>query len=355
MEKLSRIREAMKQNGYEAILLTDEINQYYATGFSFTDGCVLITDKTAHLITDFRYTEDARLHADAGFEIVMPDARAAYITDILTGEGVKTLGYEDISLSCNDFDEMKKLYEFELLPIRDMMQKLREIKDEDELALIAAAQDLTDRALSHLMGMITPTMTEIDVALELEFFMRKNGAEGVAFDTIAVSGNASSLPHGHAANRVLQRGFLTMDFGARFRGYCSDMTRTVCVGSADAEMKRVYETVLTAQKTALEKIRAGVLCREVDAAARELIYGAGYEGAFGHGLGHGVGMFIHESPRLNPRTGDTRLECGHVVTVEPGIYLDGKYGCRIEDMVVVTKDGYKNFTKSPKELIELFV
>lgn len=355
MEKLSRIRGAMKQKGYEAILLTDELNQYYATGFNFTDGCVLITDKTAHLITDFRYTEDARLHADAGFEIVMPESRAAYITEVLSGEGISRLGYEDLALSCSEFARMKELYKLDFFPIGDMMPKLREIKDEDELHLIAAAQDLTDRAFAHILSMITPTMTEIDVALELEFYMRKNGAEGLAFDTIAVSGNSSSLPHGHAANRVLQKGFLTMDFGARFRGYCSDMTRTVCIGKADADIKRVYETVLAAQKAALERIKAGAVCREVDAAARDLIYGAGFEGAFGHGLGHGVGMFIHESPRLSPKAGDACLACGHVVTVEPGIYLDGKYGCRIEDMVAVTENGYRNFTKSPKELIELFV
>ena len=354
MEKLSRIRRAMKENGFEAILLTDEINCYYATGFSFTDGCVLVTDRSAHLITDTRYTEEAAMHADSAFEVAAPQSRASYVSEVLDGEGVKTLGYEDLSLSCADFRKMQKTYPLTLKAMGDLMSTLREIKDSDELALMKRAQELTDRAFTHILTVMTPAMTETEVALELEFFMRKNGADGLAFETIAVSGAASSLPHGKPQNRPLEKGFLTMDFGARFDGYCSDMTRTVCIGRADAEMKHLYETVLQAQRAALAEIRAGVDCRAVDAVARSLIEGAGYRGKFGHGLGHAVGLLVHESPRFSPMAGARVLEVGHVMTVEPGIYLEGKYGCRIEDMVAVTEDGYTSFTASPKDLIELF-
>lgn len=354
MEKLSRIRSAMKKKGFEAILLTDEINCYYATGFSFTDGCVLITDKSAHLITDSRYTEEASMHADSAFAVVAPQVRVAYITDVLAGEGIKTLGYEDLSLSCAEYQKMQELYAFEFQAMGDMMLSLREKKDVEELALIARAQGLTDLAFAHLLSVMTPQMTEIEVALELEFFMRHHGADGVAFDTIAVSGASSSLPHGKCLDRPLQKGFLTVDFGARFGGYCSDMTRTVCIGRADEEMKKLYNTVLQAQTAALSEIRAGVACRAVDSVARSLIEEAGYRGKFGHGLGHGVGMFIHENPRLSPMAGEQKLEVGHVVTVEPGIYLEGLYGCRIEDMVAVTEDGYHSLTASQKELVELF-
>ena len=200
---------------------------------------------------------------------------------------------------------------------------------------------------------MTPDMTEIEVALELEFFMKRSGAESLAFETIAVSGDASALPHGKPRNLKLLPGFFTMDFGAVVDGYCSDMTRTVIIGRADDEMRRLYSTVLSAQREALDVICEGMECHLVDTIARNIINGSGYSGCFGNGLGHGVGMYIHEAPRLSPR-GDAKLRAGQVVTVEPGIYITGKYGCRIEDMVAVTTNGCRNFTKSPKELIELF-
>ena len=354
MEKLTRIRAAMQKEGFEAVLLTNEINCRYATGYAYTDGLALVTAKSAHLITDSRYTEEATMYADPAFAVVAPESRLAYITGILTDEGIREIGYENLSLSCAEFDRMREQYHFAFRPMNTLMNSLRICKDEDELAAIAEAQDLTDRAFTHILSMMTPAMTEIDVALELEFFMRKNGADGVAFDTIAVSGSASSLPHGKCRPLPLQKGFLTMDFGARVRGYCADMTRTVCIGRADAEIRRVYDTVLAAQSAGLAMICAGESCVNVDKAARDLINGAGYEGCFGHGLGHGVGLEIHEEPRLSPRAGTVKLEVGQVVTVEPGVYLEGKYGCRIEDLVTVTADGYRNFTRSSKEFIELF-
>lgn len=220
---------------------------------------------------------------------------------------------------------------------------------------MAAAQELTDAAFSHILTYLRRGVREIDVALELELFMRKNGADGLAFHTIAVSGAASALPHGVPRARELEQGFLTMDFGARFGGYCSDMTRTVVIGKADDEMKRLYETVLAAQRAALAAAKGGIGCRALDKAARDIIENAGYKGCFGHSLGHGVGLDIHESPRLAPSAAEDAVLCaGHVVTVEPGIYIEGKYGCRIEDMIAVNADGsIRNFTKSTKELLEI--
>ena len=200
---------------------------------------------------------------------------------------------------------------------------------------------------------MTPNMTEIEVALELEYGMRKFGAEKPSFDTIAVSGSASSLPHGEPRNIKLEKGFLTLDYGALYQGYCSDMTRTIVIGKADDEMKKVYNTVLKAQLAALDFVAAGKKGCDCDKVARDIIYGAGYEGCFGHSLGHGVGMFIHENPRLAGMW-DKPLEVGAIVTVEPGIYIEGKYGVRIEDMVWLKENESVNLTKAPKELIELF-
>jgi len=202
---------------------------------------------------------------------------------------------------------------------------------------------------------ITLNMTEQDVAVELEYAMRKNGAEGFAFETIAVSGDASALPHGTPRNVKLKAGFLTMDFGAKFEGYCSDMTRTVVIGKADAEMKKLYNTVLEAQLKALDFLREGVDCGEADKVARDVIEShPEYSEAFGHSLGHSIGLFVHETPGLSKRGFGTKLMAGQVTSVEPGIYLFGKYGCRIEDMVAIEENGIHNFTKSPKELIEIY-
>ena len=235
-----------------------------------------------------------------------------------------------------------------------LLDGLRTVKDGEELKRMTRAQRISEQALEEILGFIRPGITEREIALELSYFMQKNGAEGNSFDIISVSGAASALPHGKCRNERISKGFLTMDFGCTYRGYCSDMTRTVSVGKADEEMKRVYQTVLGAQKEALSVIRAGETGAFLDGIARQYIRAAGYGDAFSHSLGHGVGLYIHESPSLSPRNNASVLVPGNVVTVEPGIYLTGKYGCRIEDMGAVTADGFDNFTKSTKELIELF-
>ncbi len=341
----------------DGIFVTSELNQYYLTGFSFTDGYVLVTREKSYVITDFRYIEAAEAEVGKEFEILMPGDMRLEIAALLKENGVNKLYFEDNTLSCADYLRFTELFEGTEM-VRggsEIIENLRERKTADELDIIAQAQEITDAAFEHITKFIKPEMTELEVALVLEFFMRSKGAQSVAFDTIAVSGKSSSLPHGVPANKKLEHGFFTMDFGARLNGYCSDMTRTVILGKADADMKKLYNTVLRAQLAGIEMIKLGESCFAVDKAARDIIEGEGYKGCFGHGLGHGVGMFIHEAPRLSPKVSpDKKLEAGHVVTCEPGIYIAGKYGCRIEDMLAVTENGTIDFTKSPKELIELF-
>lgn len=353
MTKLEKIRGYMRERGIDAFLVYNELNQQYVTEFAFTDGVVLITEKSAHLLTDFRYLDMAKSAANPEFKVDITKNRTEYISEVLVGEGIRTIGFEGDFVSFDAYANLTKKYKgFSFVGAGDIFLLARERKEPDEIEKIAAAQRITDAAFSHILTVLTPNMTEIEVAAELEYFMRKSGADGFAFETIAVSGVSSSLPHGTPKNVKLRPGFLTMDYGARVGGYCSDMTRTVVIGKADAEMKKLYNTVLSAQQAALDFLRAGVDCAAADKVARDII-DKDYEGAFGHSLGHSVGLFIHESPNLSSRSVGRILRGGEVVTVEPGIYLSGKYGCRIEDMVLITENGIENFTKSPKELVEI--
>ena len=341
-----------------AALITSPQNQFYLSGVQYDDGYLLILPDAAYLLADFRYIEMAKKRAANGFEVIRPTGTMnAAVRELLQKHGAADLLIEGAHVTVAQRDRLEKV----LCGVRiatgasKILLDMRVFKDESEIAAMTAAQELTDAAFAHILSYLRPGVREIDVALELETFMRKNGAEGLAFHTIAVSGAASSLPHGVPRDTELEKGFLTMDFGARYGGYCSDMTRTVVIGRADDEMKRLYETVLRAQCAALDAACGGVGCKALDKVARDIIEDAGYKGCFGHSLGHGVGIDIHEAPRLSPSVGeDALLGAGHVVTVEPGIYIEGKYGCRIEDMIAVKADGsIYNFTKSPKELLEI--
>lgn len=353
MTKLDHLRARMKEQGIDAFICLDELNQRYLCGFAFTDGYLLITMEDAYLVTDFRYTEDAEAKADPAFSVLAPENRTAWLSKTLAAADAHTVALEGNHVPHAVFKGYEERHPSNTFTdIGQTVELLRQVKTPEELALMQKAQDITDRAFAHILNVLTPTMTELDVAAELEYIMRKNGASGLAFDTIAVSGDASSLPHGVPRAVPLRRGFLTMDFGAKFDGYCSDMTRTVVIGKADAAMKKLYATVLEAQTAVLEAIGPGVDAGEMDKIARDII-DRDYEGAFGHGLGHSVGLFIHESPALNRRAFGRALRPGEILTVEPGIYLPGTYGCRIEDMIAITDTGIHNFTHSPKELIEI--
>ncbi len=355
MNRVEALRKKLNEKGIDAVIVLDELNQQYISGFAFTDGLLLITAKRAFLITDFRYYEMAQNEAYSDFEVVIPDKRVEFITKILKDDECKVVGFEGASISFATYNSYRSAYPFcDFVSIDKMIEEQRTIKDDDEIAIMQKAQDITDGAFAEVVKHITPNMTEIEVAAELEYFMRKAGASGFAFDTIAVSGDASALPHGTPRNVKLRQGFLTMDFGAKFNGYCSDMTRTVVIGRATPEIRKLYNTVLEAQLAGLASIRAGVDCGECDKAARDIIDAVPeFKGTFGHSLGHGVGLFIHESPRLSTAAFGKKLRAGEIVTVEPGIYLFGKYGCRIEDMVAVRENGIYNFTHSTKDLIEI--
>ena len=354
MSKLLKLRNELKKIGADGLVVLDELNQKYLTDFAFTDGLLLITMNSAELITDFRYYEMAEKGASRDYHIVMPDNRREYISKILASEGCRVLGFEGGSVSFATYNAYKKNYpDIEFVDIGRMIEELREIKTDEEIQKMQKAQDITDKAFTHLLSMITPNMTEIDVAVELEYAMRKNGASAFAFDTIAVSGDGSALPHGTPRNVKLREGFLTMDYGAKYDGYCSDMTRTIVIGKASEEIKSVYNTVLKAQLSAIEYLSENADCAEADKIARDII-DEKYAGTFGHSLGHSVGLFVHESPRLARTQAGRKLRINEILTVEPGIYLFGKYGCRIEDMVAIKKDGVYNFTHSTKELIEIY-
>lgn len=357
MTQLKRFQHTLTNSDFDAAIISSELNQRYLSGFDYTDGYLLISADKAYLLADFRYIESAQKEV-ADFEIIRPEGSMLdALRELISANGFVNICIEEAELSCESFKNFsEKLSECSLLHgASKLLSTQRMVKLPYEVELIEQAQRITDSAFDHILSFITPDVTEADVALELEFFMRKQGAEATAFDTIAVSGCASSLPHGVPSSVKLRKGFLTMDFGAKYKGYCSDMTRTVVIGKADEDIKKVYNTVLSAQLTALEKIQGGMLCRDADEIARSVIREAGYGKEFGHSLGHGVGMFIHESPALSPRAAEnSRLEAGNVVTVEPGIYIEGKYGCRIEDMILIKNDGsVHNFTKSQKNLIEI--
>jgi Xaa-Pro aminopeptidase len=357
MSKLQKLRCEMQKLGLDAVIVLDELNQRYLSDFAFTDGLLLITKSTAHLITDFRYYEMAIKSACPDFVSVMPAERKEFIAKLLSENECKTVGLEGGYVSYASYLSYKKNYpDYEFVDIGNMIEILRQIKTPEEILKMQKAQDITDKAFTHILSVINPNMTEIDVAVELEYAMRKNGASACAFDTIAVSGDASALPHGTPRNEKLKSGFLTMDYGAKFDGYCSDMTRTIVIGKANDEIKDVYNTVLKAQLSALEYLAENLEnsdCGMADKVARDII-DEKYKGAFGHSLGHSVGLFIHESPRLAAKQEGRKLRVGEVLTVEPGIYLFGKYGCRIEDMVVIEKHKLHNFTASTKELIEIY-
>ena len=339
----------------DAILITSEMHQYYLTGFNLQDGYVAVMRDRAMVFVDFRYIEAARAEVNDPMFTVYDKSGLEFVRDTLKGFDVKTVGFEDKVVTVDLFNWYKKVFgeEIALSPIGGLLEIQRTVKTEYELDMIKKAQSIGDAAFEHILGFITPDRTETEIAVELEYFMKRLGASGTSFSTICVSGAASALPHGEPKSRKLERGFLTMDFGCIYNGYCSDMTRTIVIGSADEEMKRVYDTVLRAQCAVLEAIDWHSNCAEMDKIARDIIDNAGYKGKFGHSLGHGVGLYIHEKPGLNSGNTGTVLENGHVVTVEPGIYLEGQYGVRIEDMVIIHGNRAENITKSRKDLIIL--
>ena len=356
MDRLLKIREKLSQKGLDGVLITDEKNQRYATGFAFTDGAVLITRSRAFLFTDSRYIEAAEKTVSPDIELRMFGAGKplpALIKAELAECCIEKLGAEEMSLPHGRYLDLERRLGLGLMPCQSIFYELRAAKDEDELCSMRAAQAIAERALDDVLRIIRPGVTERDIAAEITYRLLKHGGEGNSFDPIAVSGANSSMPHGVPSDKRVEAGdFVTMDFGCIYHGYCSDMTRTVAVGFATEEMQRVYHTVLSAQEAGIRAARAGVTGREVDGAARAVITAAGYGDYFGHSFGHGVGVEIHEAPNASPMN-EKPLPAGAVISAEPGIYLPGKLGVRIEDVILITEEGCRDITLAPKELLVL--
>ena len=337
----------------DGLLLTSRYSRHYGAEFDIAEAVAIVTAKGCRYFTDNRYIESAENNIK-NFEVIDMMTEKGFVgclNKAIAEFGVKTLGFEEDYLTAAELFRFEKNLNARLVPMSEKINAFRATKEEWELDIMRKAQSITDKAFSEVITRIKPGMTELELQAELIYCLYKNGATGLAFDPIVVSGPNTSMPHGVAGERVIQAGdFITMDFGAAYQGYCSDMTRTVAVGYATEEMEKVYNTVLEAQLAGLAASKAGVPGCEVDAAARKVIADAGYGEFFGHGYGHSLGLEVHESPSPNGRNQQPLPE-NAVCSAEPGIYLPGKFGVRIEDVIIFKADGYENITFSPKNLI----
>ena len=337
----------------DALLLTAEVSRLYAAGYNVSEGVALIGREKAFYFTDSRYMEAAETNLQ-GFAVRQVDREHSYTARInaaLEELGAETLGVEEEDLTYGQFLRYEEKLRAELRPCQDKISAFRHVKEEWEVEKMRKAQEIADRTFAELLPVIRPGMTEKELAAELIYGLYRNGADGLSFQPIVVSGPNTSLPHGVPGDRKLQYGdFVTMDFGCKLDGYCSDMTRTVAIGFVSEEMAKVYDTVLQAQAAGIAATKEGATGKEVDAAARAVIDAAGYGAYFGHSYGHGLGLEVHEGPNCSPSNEKT-LPAGAVCSAEPGIYLPGKFGVRIEDVVVIASDGCENLTESPKNLL----
>jgi len=346
--RLARLRERMQSAAVDALVVSARNNIRYLSGFSGSSGALLVTPHEALLFSDFRYRIQAAEQApDFEFVEVQRHLMKA-VGERARADGARALGYDPANLTCEGRDELSAgAGDGDLRPCAGLVEELRALKSADEVEQIRAAAALADSALERLIPMLRPGATERSLAVEAEFAMRRMGADAAAFDVIVASGPRAALPHAEPTDRELEVGdVVVIDIGAKRHGYCSDMTRTFVVGRASQQMREVYSIVHRAQAAGVAALAPGVACADVDAAARAIIADAGYGEAFGHGLGHGVGLDVHEAPRLG-REEETKLAVGHVVTVEPGVYLAGVGGVRLENLLVVCEGGPETLTSSP--------
>ena len=357
MDHFAAIRAKLAKYELDAMLLTCAPNRFYASGFasSGTDGVAFVTREQAYYFTDFRYIEAATAQVK-GAVVEMVKSGRGYLTllnETIAKHGIKHVGYEDTYMTVAEFNTYRDKLNCELVPAAKLMAELRMVKDAHEIETLTAAQRIAEKALEEIYNEIRVGVTEKELAARLTYLMLHYGAENVSFDPIIASGANGSMPHGVPTDKPIADGdFVTMDFGCLYHGYCSDMTRTVAVGNVTEEMDKVYHTVLHAQSAGIERAKAGMSGHDVDAAARDVIAAAGYGEYFGHSFGHGVGVEIHEAPNASPNYKEA-LPAGAVISAEPGIYLPGKFGVRIEDVIVLREDGCEDITKAPKELLIL--
>ena len=352
---MKNIEKFLSLLGQEAdgLLLTSRYARFYAAEFDIAEGVAVVSKNGCRYFTDSRYIESAQNNIK-DFEVLLTDRSMPFntlINNAIADFGISKLGYEEDYLTVGELLGYEKNLHAELVPMNKAIHSFRAVKEEWELERMRKAQEITDKAFTQMLTKIKAGLTEKQLQAELIYCLYTNGADNVAFDPIVVSGPKTSMPHGVAGDRVVQEGdFITMDFGALYGGYCADMTRTVAVGYATEEMEKVYNTVLEAQLAGLAVSKAGLTGKEIDGAARKVIEDAGYGAYFGHGYGHSLGLEIHEPPNCNP-SGEVVMQPGMISSAEPGIYLPGKFGVRIEDVVIFTEDGCENITKSPKNLI----
>ena len=354
MNNISKISKLVEGSELDAMLVTGYFNRLFATGFSSSAGVLLITADDAWFFTDSRYEEAAgNAVSNAGIRLVTREASyAKQIGDIIAERKIGKIGIEENDICYSEYLDWNAKLKAELCPAQELLDGLRAVKSQEDLEKMIRVQRIAEKSFEEILPLISDKVTEKDLAAELIYRMMKNGADDKSFDPIIVSGERSSMPHGAPTNEKIKKGFLTMDFGAKLNGWCSDTTRTVCIGVPTDEMKKVYDTVLAAQLAGIAAAKAGVKGCEVDGAARGLIEKAGYGEYFGHGFGHGLGLQVHEAPTAAP-SAEKELPAGTVISAEPGIYLPGRFGVRIEDVIYITEGEAVNITSLPKKLLVL--
>ncbi len=352
MERFNKIRAALASRGLDAALVTSESNRFYAAGFPSSDGMALVTGDGAWFLTDSRYIEAAENAIRDAAVIPVGNGRSYsdIINQILTAHKIRTVGFEDEYMSYREYKKYSDKLQGELIPAQELFNGLRAVKDETELKIMREAQRIAEKSFNDVLGIISTDITEKEFAAELLYRFLKNGAEDKGFDTIAVSGKKSSMPHGVPGDNKIEKGFFTVDFGVKYKGYCSDTTRTVCIGKPTDEMRDVYNTVLEAQLAGISAAKAGVSGKAIDGAARDVIASKGYGDYFSHSFGHSLGIDIHEPPNASPGD-DKPIPAGAVISAEPGIYIPGKFGVRIEDALFIKEGGNEDITALPKELL----
>ncbi|NLM17045.1 MAG: aminopeptidase P family protein, partial [Candidatus Riflebacteria bacterium] len=349
--RIKNFKQLFSEN-YKAFLITNLDNVRYLSGFTGSNGTLFLTPRKTYLFTDFRYQEQSQKEAGKNVEIViLPANEPNAMYDFINSKNQGAIGFEK-SMTVERYLKFHEKLTAELFPTDNLAEELRKIKTPDEKKNLDKAFAIADAAFAELMKIIKPGMTEIEVASHLEFFMKTNGSHVPSFDTIVASGENSSSPHAKPTSKKIKEGeMVKIDFGATYNGYHSDMTRTIFMGKATKKFKEIYDIVLTAQKKAIDAIKPGVPCKEIDAIAREHIASKGYGKNFGHGLGHAFGLQIHEKPALS-QSCEEIVQTGHTCTVEPGIYIEGWGGIRIEDSFLVEEKGLHKFTKTPNKLLE---
>ncbi|HCG75872.1 MULTISPECIES: M24 family metallopeptidase [Staphylococcus] len=352
MNKLEQVHEILNHKRLDAMIVLSDFNRRYLSGFTGTSGALIITHNKNYLVTDFRYIEQATKQAPE-FEIInRQNGLITEIKNILEQAQLSNIGFEGHQISYDTYVELNKGM-ITLISISDSIDKIRKVKSEEEIKLIQKAAEIVDKTYDYILTVVKVGMSEREIKALLESKMLELGADGPSFDTIVASGYRGALPHGVASDKLIEKGdMITLDFGAYYRGYCSDITRTFAIGEPDPKMKEIYNIVLSSQIKAIDEIRPGMTVQEADALSRDYIDAHGYGQEFGHSLGHGIGLDIHEGPLLSKNsTGE--LQVNNCVTIEPGIYVDGLGGVRIEDDILITENGCDVFTKCTKDLIIL--